>query len=94
MQKKSSFPPSHRAQGNYLMPREAGTPRPTCKAYPPGERPSRFETSGLFRYIGDTSAISDGLQGFPAGSPMMTGLVATKKYLFWRISRHEFETFE
>ena len=74
MQKKSSFPPSQRAQGNYLMPREAGTPRPTCKAYPPGERPSRFETSGLFRYIGDTSAISDGLQGFPAGSPMMTGL--------------------
>ena len=48
----------------------------------------------FFRYIGDTSAISDGLQGFPAGSPMMTGLVATKKYLFWRISRHEFETFE
>ena len=94
MQKKSSFPPSQRAQGNYLMPREAGTPRPTCKAYPPGERPSRFETSGLFRYIGDTSAISDGLQGFPAGSPMMTGLVATKKYLFWRIRRHEFETFE
>ncbi len=61
---------------------------------PPGERFPRFETSGLFRYIGDTSAISESLQGFPAGSPVMTGLVATKKYLFWRISRHEFETFE
>ena len=51
----------------------------------------RFETSGLFRYIGDTSAISESLQGFPAGSPVMTGLVATKN-TFWRISRHEFET--
>ena len=76
------------------MPQEAGTPRPAFKAYPPGERFPRFETSGLFRYIGDTSAISESLQGFPAGSPVMTGLVATKKYLFWRISRHEFETFE
>ena len=60
------------------MPREAGTPRPACKAYPPGERFPRFETSGLFRYIGDTSAISESLQGFPAGSPVMTGVLVKR----------------